>query len=282
MVKKETVAQNITMTVEKIGPKKAAEYLKKNINNPRGKKMNRGRIVSYAEDMKNGRWQLNGEAIVFDSEGFLKNGQHRLAAILAAGVEVEMTVIRGVDPDITIFDLPFVRTVAQVADCDPTVSAAANIIVNDFQPSRGRGNAAQYIVDNRSELERAYRITCYGNGPKTKSKCAPCVAGTYLALRTQSIPSYTLELFFRIFNSKGNCRSDGYDPSPAIVARRMFDERGSFSSGYQLSKEKLEIIVMALQDFQENVHREEHYKIAEPFHFQEWMKDVRRKDGLEK
>ena len=38
---------------------------------------------------------------------------------------------------------------------------------------------------------------------------------------------------------------------------------------------------MGLLDFHNENHREEHYKIAEPFHFQEWMSEVRRKDGLE-
>jgi hypothetical protein len=61
----------------------------------------------------------------------------------------------------------------------------------------------------------------------------------------------------------------------------MFEERGKGRSGYQIQKEKLEITVMALQDFHNGVHVENNYRIAEPFHFSEWMSQVRRKDGLE-
>ena len=272
---------NMTMAIEDITPKKAKEYLAKNIHNPRHGNMNRSVIKRYAEDMKAGKWELNGEAIMFDEDGYLKNGQHRLAAIILSGVTVRMCVIRGVSNDVMIYDGGYIRTVAQITGANPAISAAANLVVNNFKPSKGRGITSEYVTKHNAEFERAYRITCYGNGPATKSKCAPCIGATYLALRTESIPSYELELFFRIFNSHGNCSSDGYDISPAIVARQMFDERGSYT-GYQVQKEKLEIIVMALQDFHDGLSRGEKYKIAEPFHFQEWLTDVRRKDGLEK
>lgn len=272
----------MTMTIEDITPAKAREYLKKNIHNPRHGRMNRSVIKKYADDMKAGLWELNGEAIQFDEDGFLKNGQHRLAAIIMAGVTVRMCVIRGIGNEVMIYDGGFVRTISQTVDCPSAISSASNLIVNNFRAYKGRGITGQYIENHRSELDRAYRITCYGNGPAMKSKCAPCIAATYLALRMEAVPSYELELFFRIFNSKGNCRSDGYDISPAMVARKMFDERGSFSSGYQIQKEKLEIIVLAIQDFHEGIARHENYKISEPFHFQEWLDEVRRKDGLSK
>ena len=275
-----SVKSGITMAVEDIGPAKAREYMKLNINNPRGGTMSRSVIKSYAEDMKAGLWQLNGEPIVFDEDGFLKDGQHRLAAILMSGVTIRTVVIRGVAADVDIYNWDYGRNVAQAAHCNPTISAAARIVVTNFRASPGKGRILQYINGHLSELERSYRITCYGNGPEIKSKCAPCVAASYLALRTESLPSYELELFFRIFNSYGNCSCDGYDISPSIVARKMFDERGSFSSGYQIQKEKLEIVVSALQDFHSQRGRTDSYKISEPFHFQEWMQDVRGKDGL--
>lgn len=276
------VKSSITMTVEDIGPDKAKEYMRKNINNPRGGTMSRSVIKSYAEDMKNGLWQLNGEPIVFDEDGFLKDGQHRLAAIIMSGVTIRTVVIRGVGRDVDIYNWDYGRTVAQVTNCNSTISAAARIIASNFRASPGKGMVRQYINDHIAELERSYRITCYGNGPEVKSKCAPCVAASYLALRTESVPSYELELFFRIFNSYGNCRSDGYDISPAIVARKMFDERGNFSNGYQIQKEKLEIITMAVQDFHNGNAKTENYKLSEPFHFQEWMNKIREKDGLNK
>ncbi len=276
----------LSMTVEDINPEKAIEYMKKNINNPRGKNsLSRSHVKRLADDMKAGLWQLNAEAIVFDEDGFLKDGQHRLAAIIMSGVTIRIVVIRGVSRDVTIFDDNLRRTLNQMVkaegheETNTSISASASLIVNNFGSIRGSGIRKNYINDHFNEFERAYRITCYGGAKAPKSKCAPCIAATYLALRIEAIPSYELELFFRIFNAKNNYNSDGYDASPAIIARNMFDTRNS--SGYQIQKEKLEIIVMALQDFHEGMHRDENYKIAEPFHFSDWMNKVRKEDGLE-
>jgi hypothetical protein len=45
--------------------------------------------------MRHGDWQQNGEAIKFDADGRLRDGQHRLRAILEAGVTLELLVIDG-------------------------------------------------------------------------------------------------------------------------------------------------------------------------------------------
>lgn len=46
-----------------------------------------------------GNWHENGETVVFDTGGVLRNGQHRLQAIVEAGVPVPCLVVYGVSPD---------------------------------------------------------------------------------------------------------------------------------------------------------------------------------------
>jgi len=46
-----------------------------------------------------GAWRLNGECIVFDRNGVLVDGQHRLTAIAQSGRAVPVLVIYGVDPE---------------------------------------------------------------------------------------------------------------------------------------------------------------------------------------
>jgi len=91
------------ITQEKITPDMAQEYLKFNTENYRS--LSKDRVISYASDMKNGRWQFNGESIKFSENGQLIDGQHRLQAIIRAGVPVDMLVIRGVKDDVDIYDI---------------------------------------------------------------------------------------------------------------------------------------------------------------------------------
>lgn len=85
----------------KVTPEIAKVFLEKNTNN-RGVAIKR--VHAYADDMRNGKWFLNGEPIIFSNNGQLRDGQHRLLAVIESGCEVEMTAVYEVDDDITLFD----------------------------------------------------------------------------------------------------------------------------------------------------------------------------------
>lgn len=92
------MTQNLTiaMVVELITPELAQAYLTKNSGN----RNIRPRVVArLARSMTAGRWTLTGEAIKFDRNGRLIDGQHRLSAIVQAGVAVEIVVMRGLPPE---------------------------------------------------------------------------------------------------------------------------------------------------------------------------------------
>lgn len=55
------------------------------------------RVRSYATDMIRGDWDgLNGETLKVDIDGQLVDGQHRLLAVIEAGVTTPMTIVYGV------------------------------------------------------------------------------------------------------------------------------------------------------------------------------------------
>lgn len=86
---------NVKTSVVKITPDIATAWLEGNVHN----RPIKDRIVrEYAEEMKAGRWSLNGEAIIFDSDGSLANGQHRLWACVSSGVTFESVVVHNVKP----------------------------------------------------------------------------------------------------------------------------------------------------------------------------------------
>ena len=265
--------------VENISPAKAVEYLRSNTDNYR--KLTRSKYKQYAEDMKAGKWQLNGETIVFGEDGVLKDGQHRLAAIIESGMTIPIAVVRNAPKDADIYDVGVNRTALQMVrakdiDANSSIVSVANIIVGGFTRTPTKPMATDYILKHIDELNRAFRCATYGTKPFSKK--ASCITASYIMLRTERLPCYEVELFFRLFNTSGSANAEGYDPTPAMVARRQF--KGRESNGGLIRKEQTEIIVNAMRDFHDGKSRVQEYKIHEPFLCDDILNEVRTKDGI--
>ena len=83
-------------TLEVITPAKAVEYLESNKDN---RPISQIYVNRYAEDMRMGRWKYNGEAIKFDENGKLIDGQHRLLACIQSNTPFVTDVVRDLEPD---------------------------------------------------------------------------------------------------------------------------------------------------------------------------------------
>ncbi|MCX5377506.1 hypothetical protein [Streptomyces sp. NBC_00091] len=94
--------------VRKITPQLALEWLKKNTNN---RPLSRQTIVQMARAIERGEWQLTHQGIAFDEDDVLIDGQHRLEAVVKAGIPVEMMVTLGVPrASFTVMDTGRKRT----------------------------------------------------------------------------------------------------------------------------------------------------------------------------
>lgn len=83
-------------SIEKVTPEMAWDWLKAS---PGNRSMKEDKIASYVTDMKRGKWYINNNSILFDANGNLIDGHHRLYAVVVSECTVEMGVIRGADPD---------------------------------------------------------------------------------------------------------------------------------------------------------------------------------------
>lgn len=81
-----------TVTVEKITPELAGEWLNANTHN---RPLRNRHVDRLTATINRGEWVLNGESIKFDVKGVLQDGQHRLWAIHLSGKTVETLVVRG-------------------------------------------------------------------------------------------------------------------------------------------------------------------------------------------
>lgn len=79
-----------------ITPELAHEWLGFNTHN---RNVRQRVVLAYAADMTAGNWRWNGESVKFSADGTLLDGQHRLKAVVEAGIAVPMLVIRGLKND---------------------------------------------------------------------------------------------------------------------------------------------------------------------------------------
>jgi hypothetical protein len=80
-----------------ITPAWARKVLKE--QNTKNRAMNMKHVAKLAEEMRSGRWKINGDTIRFDDH-ILVDGQHRLAAVVMSGITIQSFVVEGLPNDV--------------------------------------------------------------------------------------------------------------------------------------------------------------------------------------
>jgi hypothetical protein len=86
------------LDVETITPNEAEAWLRKSEGQIQ-RTPSSALVAKLAHAITAGQWQLTHQGIALDDAGVVLDGQHRLQAIIRAGIPVQMIVARGVDPD---------------------------------------------------------------------------------------------------------------------------------------------------------------------------------------
>lgn len=88
---------NITVAIETYTKESAQAALDSQIVN---RNISMQAVRLYQGDMDAGRWETNGEAIKFDLNGALQDGQHRLRAFIDSSLEtLDLLTVRGLPAD---------------------------------------------------------------------------------------------------------------------------------------------------------------------------------------
>lgn len=85
---------NPTSKLEVITPAKAKAFLE---NNKSNRPLNRKNLDFLKHEMMRGNFHTTGDSVKIAENGDLLDGQHRLEAIVATGISIEMFVVRGLD-----------------------------------------------------------------------------------------------------------------------------------------------------------------------------------------
>jgi len=87
---------NIHVELQWISPDKARDYLATNVCN---RACSKAAVKRWSDTMKAGAWRLSSDAIAFDWNGVLINGQHRLNALIATDVTMPFLVAFNFPPE---------------------------------------------------------------------------------------------------------------------------------------------------------------------------------------
>ena len=133
--------KEMTMSYEFVTPEMAAELLRTNEHNRR---ISKGTVQAYMNDILSGNWDERvGEAISIDINGVLRNGQHRLTAIVQGGKGIKTWVCRNTSPD-GIYDNNRKRSNSD------QISIMMSDLDNVYKSSRYISVARAIIIDNNN------------------------------------------------------------------------------------------------------------------------------------
>lgn len=238
--------QKNKIEVVRMTPDMARSILKNNTNN---RNVKRERVNLYASDMEKGRWQLNGESIVIDANGNLKDGQHRLMAVIKSQCTVPMVVVTGVDADCNIYDRGSGRSVKDIMtiSMEDKWKQSNHIIAicNRFLYMKKSINSCnsdfdviKFIETYENELEQIYHIAI---NKKRYSRSATVTCAIFIALHNgESIDK--LNKYVHVLNTG---MMEVSTDSPAILVRNMYVEKKLVDK----TKESVAKVLKSIEDF---------------------------------
>lgn len=156
-----------------VTPEMAASWLKSNRTN---RNVSPLLVSRYADAMRKGEWQENnGETLKFDATGNLLDGQHRLNALLEAGVQLKFLVISDIPTSsFKTIDIGKPRTAADIVSIAGVqnahaIASAASFLHylvqgkspggSDAKQRPSKNSILDFVQNNNDGLQRSLAIT---------------------------------------------------------------------------------------------------------------------------
>lgn len=250
--------------VEDITPIKAAVFLEKNDKN---RKLSQKVVNRYAADMTAGRWEENGEPICISEDGTLKNGQHRLNAIIKANITVRMLVVYDVKSNIHEYDRGEKRSVANILELNNyPASIYANSFVGAinflgmkaFNQRQISDKEIMTLIDNFGGICTSVMSLVNSGSTKPLCKSSGCVAAALVSLY-YGVDREILAKFFECANSgfvDSNVQSAAITLRNYIITTR--------NATWADRKNLYLTTLFAIQDFKNGKPRRKAYCLTNP------------------
>lgn len=150
-----TPSNGVETKVFTITPEDATLLLEKNKDN---RPISKAVITRYADVMSKGGWYLNGLPIIFDENGKLTDGQHRLMAVVQSGCSIQTLVTIGVVSDaFASYDCGRSRTLGQLIGMSGVASYnAVAAVVRGYESLK---RDIRSFVRGRIIINEGYKLT---------------------------------------------------------------------------------------------------------------------------
>ena len=220
-------AEKPTAEVYTVTPAVAKRWLTRNVRN---RALKPGKVNAYARDMVAGNWHMTGEAIKFDTEGALADGQNRLHAVIKANIPVDMLVVRGIAPEAQhVMDSGAKRSASDqlvMAGVKNPMALAATARFALSEPAAGftstgipkstvtNSEIADFIADHGDALQRAAEIAQHYYP-------AIDMPPSVLAIAWMHFSNIDVEAAGLFFSGIADMRTDGPGDPRLTLARRL-------------------------------------------------------------
>ena len=144
-------------------------------------------VTRYGRDMKNLQWEINGESIKFDEDGYLLDGQHRLMACVEARAPFDSLVQWNVPRDtFDTIDIGYTRTSGQIFGMQGipsgNVVGAVCRLIFKHQATKGNLPAGTHINPTVREQEAVFaRHPDVVDSVRAVAKCRHILSATRAA-----------------------------------------------------------------------------------------------------
>ena len=145
---------DVSIRLEEITPEIAAQMLEHNTHN---RNINRQSAVRVA--LASNEFVLTSDAIAFDKNGVLLNGQHRLNECVRLGKPIDVIVIRGLDADSQMaMDVGRKRSLSDYVAMDGYPSARTVATIASALLTKKYFGLEQCFIENNTLRNKAYTI----------------------------------------------------------------------------------------------------------------------------
>lgn len=184
-----------------ISPEIAKQLFDSRIKN---RTINWKRVHLYTEEMKAGRWRMNGETIKVNADGRLLDGQHRCLAVMDYGKPVWFSIAKAVDTEaFATMDSGYPRRASQVLgmqDIKNSVAVCGIVGRKDEIERTGMyftgGRSRERLGTNEAVLNDYYQDS------KGYDEAADIACLMYRKLRLFA-PTFTGSIFYYLRHSLG-------------------------------------------------------------------------------